>query len=205
MNAVTASIFWMTVQIAVFSLLGIAAYQILRRRGPKAAATCAATVLALTLPLAVLVASPWPSWIAHQPEASTRLHEPDAHPRLAANRSSRSQSAQPEDAESVVDPSLAGSEDSALAMWWQTASEWANSTGTFAADHERPAWQAWLPWLLAAGIGFGIVRLAAGMWSISRLRRSSRLINDEGVLAQVRELAARFDSTIVELRESPAL
>src|SRR5215831_11683790 len=82
MNAVTASIFWMTVQIAVFSLLGLAAFVAMRRRGPRAATACAATVLGLTLPLAMMIASPWPRWIAHQPEPSARLHQPDAQARV---------------------------------------------------------------------------------------------------------------------------
>jgi beta-lactamase regulating signal transducer with metallopeptidase domain/biopolymer transport protein ExbD len=202
MNAVTAGIFWMTVQIAVFSLLGFAAYLVLRRRGPKAAATCAATVLVLTLPLAILVASPWPSWLSHSENTNVGSQ-------LTSTSPIRNHAA---DGADLVDSSITLDQtnqmsDSALAVWWQTASDFASSAGSFRAAPDRhvSAWQAWVPWLLAAGIGFGIVRLAAGMWSISRLRRSSRPIEDEGVLAQVRGLAARVDSTIVELRESPAL
>src|SRR6478752_6290562 len=117
MNSITAGIFWMTVQIGVFSLLGFAAYLLLRQRGPKAAATCAAIVLALTLPLAVLVASPWPSWLSRSENANL----------AQVNSTSPIRNHAAAEGAELVDSSVARDQtsqvgDSALAVWWQTAS-----------------------------------------------------------------------------------
>jgi len=127
MNSITAGIFWMTVQIGVFSLLGFAAYLVFRRRGPKAATTCAATVLGLTLPLAAMIASPWPSWIGKSENSNlgSQTNSTSAIPsHVAASGAERV------DASLTLDQTNQMS-DSTLAVWWQTASDWASNAGSF--------------------------------------------------------------------------
>src|SRR3954462_7155594 len=66
MNALASSLLWLSVQVALFSLVGCAVFYAARRRGPQAAATCTTIVLGLTLILTVMVASPWPRWMSHR-------------------------------------------------------------------------------------------------------------------------------------------
>ena len=72
MNALASSLLWLSVQVALFSLVGCAAFYAARRRGPQAAATCTAIVLGLTLILTAMIASPWPRWMAHAQAAKSQ-------------------------------------------------------------------------------------------------------------------------------------
>ena len=185
MNPIASTILWMSVQIAIFSVVGFLAFVLLRRRGPNAAAACCATVLGLTLPLAVMVVCPWPRWsigAAAKPPVSDRgLNNGGVGGEsYAAAGENRSDPTLP--VSTAVDAS-----PSSLAIWWQAAADWFRAGGEQqAADvSARATWQTYLPWLIAAGVGVCLVRLAAGVWAMSRLRRNSRVIVDETLRAEL--------------------
>jgi hypothetical protein len=206
MNPIASTILWMSVQIALFSLVGFLALMLLRRRGPNAAAVCCATVLGLTLPLAVMVVCPWPRWsisaVAKPPVSYRGLNGGGAERIVAAAGENRT------DATTAVSTAADGS-PSSLAIWWQAAADWFRTGGEQqAADiSTRATWQTYLPWLIAVGIGVCLVRLAAGLWAMSRLRRNSRVIVDETLRAELLSIIETIDDTQLpahRLTPSPA-
>src|SRR5437016_6082793 len=145
MNAITSIILWMSLQIALFSLFGWLAFVLLRRRGPNTATMCAATVLGLTLPLAILIVSPWPRWqlpVADRAANTTRLHD-------AASIAAKSTG----DAE-LTSGKIASAEltttDTTLSALWHRTTDWLTPAGDFStAPHQSSVpWYAWLPWLM---------------------------------------------------------
>jgi Protein of unknown function (DUF1559)/BlaR1 peptidase M56 len=189
MNPIASTILWMSVQIALFSVVGFLALMLLRRRGPNAAAACCATVLGLTLPLAILVVCPWPRWsisAAAKPPVSDRGLNGDGENAIVAAAG-----------KNRTDPTTAvsaasDSSPSSLAIWWQSATDWFRAGGQqqTADVSTRATWQTYLPWLLAAGVGVCLVRLAAGVWGVNRLQRQSRPIVDADLLRTIHEISA---------------
>jgi Protein of unknown function (DUF1559)/BlaR1 peptidase M56/Type II secretion system (T2SS), protein G len=192
MNPSASTILWMSVQIALFSVVGFLALVLLRRRGPNAAAACCATVLGLTLPLAVMVICPWPRWsigVAAKPPVSDRgLNGRGSESIVDATSENRS------DPTAAVS-TAADASPSSLAIWWQAAADWFRAGGEqqTADVSTRATWQTYLPWLMAAGIGVCLVRLAAGVWGVNCLRRNSRRIDDEFLRAMISEIVGTLD------------
>ena len=205
MNAVAATILWTSVQIALFSIVGGLAFLLLRRRGPNSAAACCATVLGLTLPLAVMVLCPWPRWSlpgAAQPSVNEQ----------GINGGGISETEATATDENLARPATAISTTSdvsasTLAIWWQAATDLFRAVGEQpAADEARHlTWQACLPWLLATGVCFGLLRLAAGVWTIRRIRGKTQRVDDSRLLEAVREISAQLHLPVVELRETTDL
>jgi len=205
MNPITAAIVWMIIQVLLFSLIGGAAFVLLRRRGPSAAVACAAMVLALTLPLVLLLASPWPRWIekaeVRNPKVETNSKIEDQNTMDLGDRSSL-----PTKGEGVN--AAKGSVLSTAAAWWQTATQWLQPGANFASADSAPpqaVWTQWIPWMLAAGIGLGLARLAAGVWAVGRLRSRSRPIDDPTLTALLRQLAVELNAPPVALCQTDQL
>ena len=73
MNTLTSTLLWMSVQVALFSLVGCGLCLLVRRCGPRTAATCTAVVLGLTLLLAAFALSPWPRWTPNVPSRAAAI------------------------------------------------------------------------------------------------------------------------------------
>ena len=121
MNAVAVTILWMSVQIALFSIIGVLAFLLLQRRGPNSAAACCATVLGLTLPLAVMVFCPWPRWSLLAAANPTAVE-------LGVKGRGDSQMVATATDENHTSPTTAISATtdvpaSTLAIWWQSAAD----------------------------------------------------------------------------------
>ena len=204
MNATTSAILWLSMQIAMFSLVGWLAFALLKRRGPNSATMCAAMVLALTLPLAAFVVSPWPRWISkseiRNPKSETILkHET---PKSKDTVASADVQRLPGD---EIDSTAA---DATLPPWWQPAVELFQPADNVAA---KPAeshwhWQTWLPWVLACGIGISLARLAIGMWAVQKMKRQSQAVVERGSSRSSRNPCRRIGfACAFELRESKML
>ncbi len=205
MNAVAVTILWMSIQIALFSIVGVLAFLLLRRRGPNSAAACCATVLGLTLPLAVMVLCPWPRWSlsgAAKTSVNDRGINGGGASEMVATATDENRARSATAVSTSTDESA-----STLAIWWQTA------TDLFRAVDEQPSsdearhltWQACLPWLLATGASFCLLRLAAGVWAVRRIRGNTERIEDFELLHAVREISAQLHSPVVEVRETVEL
>ncbi|HZZ29095.1 MAG TPA: M56 family metallopeptidase [Pirellulales bacterium] len=200
MNALTSAILWMAVQVLLFSLVGGAAFVLLRRRGPSAAVACAATVLALTLPLVFCLASPWPQWIG---TSDSRISATQANAGLAP---STIQNQSSDAIISAADSANAthGSVLSTVSNWWLKAVEWLQPTSNFANGEKSaaPIWQIAMLWVLATGVSLSLARLAAGMWAVHRLRHRSQPIDNPALESTLRELSQRLNAPTVELRHT---
>ena len=64
----------------------------------------------------------------------------------------------------------------------------------------RLTWQTYLPWLIAAGVGYCLLRTAAGLWAMSRLRRSSRPIDEPALRATMLEIVEMIDGPQLPVR-----
>jgi len=198
MNAATSAILWLSIQVFLFSLIGGAAYLLLLRRGPSAAVACAAMVLGFTLPIVLLMVSPWPRWIA-KPESSSLTSQAIAKQNRSED-SNRSPQVAPETAAETPGASAL------ILSWWQTMTGWLQGDENFAGmGRSAPTWQAWIPWILAAGIGIGLARLAAGIWAVGKLRHSSAPIEGSEVCAMWRQIAQQLKAPEIELRQSDLL
>ena len=201
MNTISSMILWMAVQTALFSVVGTVAYLWLRRRGPIAATRFAVTVLALTLPLAALVVSPWPRW-----EWKSQI----SNFRSQTSSTQDSHTSQTDVAAAAGSENTSGAEGamlSRLSGFWQDSTDWLQPGGELdAAARAKPqaVWMRWLPWVLAGGISIGLVRLALGIALVNRYRRDSRLIEDEALIALACELAREFPTELFELRDTIA-
>src|SRR5438874_1740452 len=125
MNAITSIILWMSVQIALFSILGWLAFVVLRRRGPNTATMCAATVLGLTLPLAILIVSPWPQWqlpAADRAVNTARLHD---------NASIAAKSTSDAELTSGTSSTELATTDTTLSALWHQATDWLTPASDF--------------------------------------------------------------------------
>ena len=196
MNAVAVTVFWMSVQIALFSLVGFAAFMLLRRRGPSAAAACCALVLGLTLPLAAMMVCPWPRWSLGPSSKSVFSDRALNRGRIAQENAAEGD--QIRDLPSAADTVASGESLSTLSIWWQTVVDWARNGGEMqSADTPRRAsWPSYLPWLLLAGVGYCLLRTAAGLWAMSRLRRNSRPIVDDGLRTTMSEIIGTLHGTL---------
>ncbi len=77
-----------------------------------------------------------------------------------------------------------------ISTWWQNAID-SLEPATAVPGIENPvepSWARWIPWILAIGIGLGLARLAAGMWSVARLRRESIPVDDADLYKQLSAL-----------------
>ena len=191
MNALTSTILWMSVQVALFSLVGCGLFLVLRRRGPRSAATCTAIVLGMTLALALLAISPWPRWTL---DVARRAVPATNHAVEAVGTQPAIDSASVPAAPSVD----GGASDTVLSVWWNAAVDWlrSNNAATPMQASAQPTWRAWLPIVLAVGISFCLARLAIGVWAVRRLRNDSRPIEDEGLKATLGEMAERIDLVV---------
>jgi beta-lactamase regulating signal transducer with metallopeptidase domain len=200
----TATILWLSLQVLVFSLLGTLVFVASRRKGPNAATTCAATVLGLTLPLAVLSVSPWPRW--ELPQTSVASSKPPTPRPFESPNSDAVQGA----FEGIAAPSesaTADAVDSTFNDTWRAVSEWLQPIEPPVQSIATPAstWRAWLPWLLIAGVGVGLVRFLAGILVVQSYRRQSIPVDDPALLKTVRELAVELQSAAIEVRETRQL
>jgi hypothetical protein len=182
-----ASLFWLTVQVAMFSVVGAGIFLLLRRRGPSTAAACAATVLMLTLPLLMISLSPWPRWeIAAKREGMADRVQP-AEPVQPNNLAPDNLAA----VEIVNFPAQEAPQESAVVALWRKAGELLQTPEQPAenATVVGPAvWRTWLPWVMAAGVMIGVVRLLIGIWAVRGYRECSTLVDDEQLLQLVRNV-----------------
>ncbi len=211
MNTLTSTLLWMSVQVALFSLVGCGLCLLVRRCGPRTAATCTAVVLGLTLLLAAFALSPWPRWTPNVPSRAAAI------PQSANRATDVSRSSNAATIPAVIDAPVT---DAVLAVWWNTAMDWLQ-TANSAAPTQTSAnsnWRIWVSMLVVTGIGFSLMRLAVGVWAVQRLRSESRPIHDDRLQATAREIAAalgiaaaqtprqgRSDYMSLELRESSLL
>src|ERR1700690_3371851 len=177
MNAVTSAIIWMTVQVLLFSLVGGATFLLLRRRGSSAAGACAAMVLGLTLSIVLLIVSPWPRWIG-------KFEVRNSNSAISSNskRGDQLNKHFPADAGPVDErfEGASGSLFSTIIVWGNNVVQLLES-GDFSIDGQKstePRGGAWIPWVFAIGMGWGLVRLAAGLWAVGKLRRQSSPVED---------------------------
>ncbi|HEY2827053.1 MAG TPA: DUF1559 domain-containing protein, partial [Pirellulales bacterium] len=202
MNAFASAILWMTVQVLLFSLIGGAVFFLLRRRGPVSAGACAAMVLGLTLPLVLIMVSPWPRWISNS-EMRMAKSEDGSHSDIGnaqnAVGSLRSQSNPATETSGTI--------FTTISAWWRAATQelQPNSDLGGGANLAAPAWQTWIPWIFAVGIGFGLFRLIAGLWAVEKLRRSSLPIEDVEIKQLIRDLGRQLNAPDFGLRESELL
>jgi beta-lactamase regulating signal transducer with metallopeptidase domain len=199
MNATTAAIVWMAVQVFLFTLAGSAVFLLLRRRGPSAAGACAAMVLAIAVPIVLVMVSPWPRW---------NIAREFSHAGAIADVKQKNLNGTPESSLAVNSgaPMDSGSMMGTISTWWQSAIDSLEPTVMPGVQTRmEPSWMGWIPWILAAGIGLGMARLAAGMWSVSRLRRTSKRIDDAELYGELWVLARQLRVPMVEMRESTVL
>ena len=183
MNTLTSTLLWMSVQVALFSLVGCGLCLLVRRCGPRTAATCTAVVLGLTLLLAAFALSPWPRWTPNVPSRAAAI------PQSANRATDVSRSSNAATIPAVIDAPVT---DAVLAVWWNTAMDWLQ-TANSAAPTQTSAnsnWRIWVSILVVTGIGFSLMRLAVGVWAVQRLRSESRPIHDDRLQATAREIAA---------------
>jgi hypothetical protein len=192
MNVMATTVLWMSVQIALFSAVGLVAYLLLRRRGPSAAAACCALALGLTLPLAALVLCPWPRWsIGAVKTAANGLGQNGDGRQNAAFATNNHDQETP-----ASDFGPPGELVSTLDIWWQTAVDFIGGGDSRAMETaSRVNWQTYLSWFVLAGVGYCLLRTAAGLWAISHLRQSSQPIDELTLRATMMEIIEALDKT----------
>jgi BlaR1 peptidase M56 len=180
MNAIASTILWMSAQVALFSLVGCAAFMLLRRRGPSAAVAAAVSVLVATLLLSLVALSPWPHWALDKVAAASNETDMAVAPSPSVASNANSSVAMP-----LTHPS-----ESILQTWYQSAADWYEAhISPPAIPAAAPTWNYWLLALLATGVALGLVRLATGIWAVRNLQRHSRPIADSDLLATVNSLS----------------
>ena len=211
MNAITSIVLWISAQVALFSMIGCAAYLLLRWRGPQTAATGAAIGLAATLVLSVLVISPWPKWSIGA-GGGTVGSTGTASGTHSSTGKAMDNTWSSSDARASTGG--AGGTEDALSQWWQNTVTWIWSGNGAAGQQiaERPVWFSWIGIVLGAGMLFGLLRLGAGLWGVSQLRRNSRRIEDEslqaevgGLVTEIGGVASISDRVNIEARECSLL
>lgn len=210
-----SSLFWLTVQVAAFSVVGATMFLLVRRRGPSAAAACAATVLVLTLPLLLISLSPWPRWELPTKTYARTLPSPPLPVEALTGHLDDTPGF-----EIVTSPADAAQE-SALAALLRKANELLQTSAepfpSSAAPTQFP-WKIWLSWLIAVGVALGLTRLLIGLWAVRSFRSNSIPVQDKELLELVQtiEQQLRADnvrkhqgtsshSTRFEIRETPRL
>ncbi|HEY2883216.1 MAG TPA: M56 family metallopeptidase [Pirellulales bacterium] len=204
MNALTSTLLWMSLQVALFSLLGVAAFALLKRRGPTTAVAISAIVLGLTLPLALLIASPWPRW--QLPAADAAKSPAIALTNNHTVNNSAPLTASPFDDQTISSPDTADA-PSPLSIWWQNTLDWLRPTPKPAATiaSHWPAWFGYLPFVLLGGVVVCLARLALAMWAVRKYRDQSKPIADDALLSAANRLAKEIGAPLAELRETTAL
>jgi hypothetical protein len=191
-----SSLFWLTIQVAMFSVVGAGIFLLLRRRGPSAAAACAATVLMLTLPLLMISLSPWPRW-----EIATNSRAPALQPPPKDELSPVNTNADDLTPLAIVDaPVEEAPQESAIVALWRKAGEMLQAPqqpNESAVAAEPPAWRTWLPWMLAAGVAIGLVRLLIGIWAVRSYRGCSTLVSDAELSQTVHKIASELNTQCV--------
>src|SRR5437016_5270423 len=144
MNAIASTILWVSAQVALFSLVGCAAFVLLRRRGPSAAVTAAVIVLVATLALSLAAVSPWPHWQLKS-EISNPKSETISKQEIQKTENSAAGT-------TILADARAGDTESTLAVWYQAARDWyqAQVSAEAAQAAAKPAWHYWLPALRPA-------------------------------------------------------
>jgi hypothetical protein len=85
----------------------------------------------------------------------------------------------------------AAPQDATFADWWRNAAELIQPAPQPAdvAPPPPPVWRTWLPWMIAAGIAFGVIRLVVGVWAVRSFRSCSTQVEDTELLRLVDEIA----------------
>src|SRR5215813_9838301 len=143
MNAGISMVLWMALQVALFSIVGLLSFVLFRRRGPNGAVACAAVVLALTLPLALMVASPWPRWTwkSEISNFKSQITSTDEIRNIAAGDTNL---------QGPVQIPATETTGATLSLWWQRATAWMEPTNIQTSATAATRWQTWLFAAIAA-------------------------------------------------------
>lgn len=208
MNALVTLAVWGIAQVSAVSLLAIACYAVVRRRGPAVRSHVAATSLGVTLLVAALAVSPWPRWFSVGPNrsiAAARVEGLEA----ASVESTTLQAGSTSDAEAASALKLSKKAPNTVdvaATFWQTMLQELASAPVDQPDHASFSWPTVVALALAVAVLLGVFRLAAGLWGVRQLRRSSRPIADRPLLAEVEQLRLAMGcAQQIEVRSSSRL
>ena len=188
MNGLGTSLVWGAVQVSLFSLVGVVAYTLVRRRGPYAGALAVLAAIVMVLGVSVLAFSPWPHWWHWNAGAAglaDAAQKADTGTTLQDELSANGMDSKGKEV-AGVSPTLQSKTTAArdrLAVWQAAWSGFFEGLQT--AQTPRGTdwhWPALAACVLLAGIGIGLIRLALGLVAVARYRRQSSPI-DEAVLA----------------------
>lgn len=208
MNAFTAGLLWGAFQVTLFTLVGLAAYLVARRRGPAAGSLTAACCLLMAVGVSALALAPWPRWYTLAPPRGDVVESPladGATAHSAASTTAVDAAAAALSAPSTEQDIARSSSTERVAAAWQGF--WrelgAGPAPETAQDATPLRWPALVGAAFLAGLMLALARLALGLAAVRRLRAKTQPIDDGRLQTVATELCRRLNAARpVELRES---
>jgi hypothetical protein len=201
MNALGISLVWIAVQVTLFCLAGTAVYLIARRRSASGASVLCG-ILVLTVGIAALSVSPWPSWWTLN----------DLHVPVRKSGSATAETPLREKSPSTDATNGASQNDNTLAIneaiLDRLAGIWSLARGRL-ADSLPPAhgnvrwrWPAWLAIAILSGSSVGLARVLLGIVGLAKLLRTTRPVDDPALLCLIEQLRSQLHCRrTIEVRE----
>lgn len=180
MNAIGMALVWCVVQVTLLAGVAALVYGLVRRSGPPARALAAFSGLVLIAALTALTFSPWPNWQPFESQATADAAH--ANPDRTGIEATRADS-EPADAAMIgTATTTSGSADavSPASEFFKTL--FAEMQQLPVAEKTTWGWPAYVAALFLIGAGVGVVRLAAGLFSVRTYRRHAHRITDSGLL-----------------------
>jgi beta-lactamase regulating signal transducer with metallopeptidase domain len=198
MNSLGIGLICSALQATLLGLLAAVLYRLASRRGSILAARVVALSLGVLIVLTLAALCPLPSWWSWETLFGLYTPAPTPTGGITGDALTIPAAAAPPDARETSESHAIGLSLAQLRDVWDSL-----SLRSVEGDASDQRWPAVVPVLFLIGAGLGLLRLAIGLWSVSRYRRRSRAIKDASLhdLLNVLQVTMHIHH-IVEIRES---
>jgi beta-lactamase regulating signal transducer with metallopeptidase domain len=187
------------IQVTLLSAAALVLCLAVHRRSPTVRTAAALSAFGGIAIVSVLAFTPWPNWSRSLWQASAAaMHSSignNPHPGVTVNRG-----AEPENIAVQHESS-----ESLLATLWSGFRDGLTTPPQEAAVQSFSLWTI-VPLLFLAGLCIGTIRLVGGWWAVVRLQQGSRLLHDQSLSEELKNLATALECRLpIELRETSKL